>query len=221
MSTLSKHRTILELAVVLVLVGLLLAPVTASARPPAHDSHGLDQAALLNQAMRKLWEDHITWTRLVIVSFDAGLPDLNAAVTRLLQNQTDIGNAIKPFYGDAVGNRLTALLRDHILIAADLLADAKSGNSAKFNADNALWYANADDIATFLHNANPKHWPLPEMRRMMRRHLDLTLAEATARLKGDWTGDVAAYDAVHQEILDMADMLSTGIVEQFPDRFER
>jgi hypothetical protein len=88
-------------------------------------------------AMRKLWEDHITWTRLYIVSATADLPDKDATTQRLLQNQTDIGNAIKPFYGDAAGTKLTALLKDHILIAADLVAAAKVGDTAKKDAANA------------------------------------------------------------------------------------
>ena len=58
--------------------------------------------------MRKLWEDHVTWTRLAIISLESGSPDTNATVARLLRNQTDIGNAIKPFYGNAAGNTLTA-----------------------------------------------------------------------------------------------------------------
>jgi hypothetical protein len=216
---LKKRRIVVEVAVAVFLVMLLLVPA-ANARPAAaHGPSDFDKAVVFNQTMRKLWEDHITWTRLVIVSFDAGLPDLNAAETRLLQNQADIGNAIKPFYGDAAGNQLTSLLRDHILIAAALLDDAKSGNAAKFATDKAAWYANADDIAAFLHNANPKRWSLEDMQTMMQTHLDLTLQEAVARLNGDWTADVAAYDAVHQEILAMADMLSTGIVEQFPRQF--
>ena len=57
--------------------------------------------------MRKLWEDHVTWTRLAVISLVAGTPDTEATVARLLQNQTDIGNAIKPFYGAAAGNALT------------------------------------------------------------------------------------------------------------------
>jgi hypothetical protein len=173
-----------------------------------------------HDSMRKLWEDHVTWTRLFIVSFAAGLPDTDATAQRLLQNQTDLGNAIKPFYGDAAGRQLTALLREHILIAADLLKAAKAGDSAGLADANARWYANADEIATFLHNANPKEWPLDEMKLMMREHLDLTLAEAVARLQGDWPADIAAYERVHQEILHMADMLSAGIIHQFPKHFK-
>jgi hypothetical protein len=170
--------------------------------------------------MRKLWEDHITWTRLLIVSFAADLPDTDATAQHLLQNQTDLGNAIKPFYGDAAGDQLTGLLREHILIAADLLKAAKVGDSAGVADAQARWYANADEIAAFLHAANPDEWPLDEMQLMMRTHLDLTLAEAVARLQGDWPADIAAYEQVHQEILQMADMLSTGIIHQFPKQFK-
>jgi hypothetical protein len=174
-----------------------------------------------HDAMRKLWEDHVTWTRLYIVSAAAGLPDAQSTAQRLLQNQADIGNAIKPFYGDAAGERLTALLRQHILTAADLVTAAKAGNSAGVQAASAKWSANADEIADFLSGANPKPWPRETMRSAMHHHLDLTLQEAQARLNGDWAGDIAAYDAVHTHILEMADLLSAGIISQFPAKFNR
>lgn len=173
----------------------------------------------LRSTMRKLWEDHITWTRLYIVSAAADLPDKDLTAQRLLQNQVDIGDAIKSFYGSAAGDQLTALLRDHILGAADLLAAAKAGDQAKIDAASAAWYANADDIATFLGNANPTSWPLDAMKAGMKMHLDLTLAEATARLKGDFVADIKDYDKVHEHILSLADTLSTGILAQFPDKF--
>jgi len=173
-----------------------------------------------HDAMRKLWEDHITWTRLVIVSIANDLPDTQATVDRLLQNQSDIGNAIKPFYGEAAGNQLTALLRDHILIAAEILQAAKSGDTAAQNDAIARWYANADAIAEFLHAANPEQWPLEEMKMMMHEHLDLTLQEAVTYLQGDHTTSVSAYDEIHVQILGMADMLSDGIIRQFPNAFK-
>ncbi|MFL5917361.1 MAG: hypothetical protein ACJ74X_01440 [Gaiellaceae bacterium] len=177
------------------------------------------KAVALRTDMRKLWEDHITWTRLAIISLVAGTPDTDATVGRLLQNQTDIGNAVKPFYGQAAGEKLTALLREHILIAADVIAAAKAGDTAKLGQTQAGWVANADEIAAFLHSANPHHWPLAVLKAEMHMHLDLTTEEAVARLQGNWTADVAAYDKVHRHILHMSDFLASGIVKQFPRRF--
>lgn len=199
----------------------------AQPAPPATMSHAADLTGssskidplVFRQAVRKLWEDHITWTRVYLIAAIAGLPEADTAAGRLLQNQVDIGNAVKPFYGDAAGSQLTALLKDHILIAASLITAAKSGDTAKFATVNKSWYDNANQIAGFLNSANPDHWALKDMQDMMKSHLDLTLAEATARLKSDWSGDIAAYDRVHTEILDMADMLADGIVSQFPDKF--
>ena len=177
------------------------------------------KAVAFEEAMNKLWEDHITWTRLVIVDFASGSPSLKASETRLLRNQADIGNAIKPYYGAAAGNKLTSLLRAHILGAVPVLVDAKAGNKTKLAADLKAWYANGHQIAAFLSSANPANWSLPMMDSMMKNHLDLTAAEAVARIQGKWAADVAAYDKVHVEILDMSNMLSTGIVSQFPNRF--
>lgn len=172
----------------------------------------------LHRAMRGLWEDHVSWTRVFLVSAIAGLPDTSAAQARLLQNQVDIGNAIKPFYGEDAGNMLTSLLHDHIALAARVVVDAKTGDMADLRIASNLWYANADEIAAFLAAAN-SNWPLDHLRSMMRTHLDQTLAEATARLTADWATDVSSYDAVEDHILHMSDVLGDGIVAQFPDRF--
>jgi hypothetical protein len=194
----------------------------AAATSPAH-AHGgpsrIDPVEL-HQDMRALWEDHVVWTRLFIVSAAAGLPDTDATAGRLLQNQADIGHAIATFYGDAAGAQLEALLRDHILIAADIVAAAKAGDAARLADRRAAWYANADDIAAFLAAANPA-WPLETLQDMMRTHLDQTLDEATAQLTGDYAASIADYDHITAHILEMADTLADGIVTQFPKRFRR
>jgi hypothetical protein len=177
------------------------------------------KAVSLRTDMRKLWEDHVTWTRLAIISLTAGSPDTKATVARLLQNQTDIGDAIKPFYGSAAGKELTRQLRSHILIAADLIAAAKAGDQAKLADEQASWVQNADDIAGLLASANPRYWKDATMKAEMHMHLKLTTAEVVDRLQGKWAADVAAYDKVHRHILHMSDMLTDGIVQQFPARF--
>jgi hypothetical protein len=239
-----RHRRSLALPLAVALVGALLTAfalagagsATGSASTPPVISK---QSVAFHDGMRKLWEDHITWTRDVIISFELNvpnanfdlgsvlgggsdptvLPDLGAAVTRLLQNQVDIGDAIKPYYGSDNGDELTELLRQHILIAAAILTDLKKGDSAQFTTDNAAWYANAHDIAVFLNGLNPDNWPLDEMVSMMNAHLHATTDEVLARLTSDWSGDVTAYDNVHVQALDMADMLANGIIAQFPSAF--
>ena len=173
----------------------------------------------LRQEMRRLWEDHITWTRLAIISLTTDAPDTEATVGRLLKNQTDIGDAVKPFYGEAAGNELTRQLRLHILIAADVVAAAKAGNEAELADAQARWQSNADDIAAVLNSVNPKYWELATMKAEMHKHLDLTTQEAVARLQRNWSADVAAYDQIHEHILHMSDFLSSGLVKQFPKRF--
>ncbi len=205
-----------------IVISLLLLTVMLTAFAPVTTAQAkakIDRQ-VFHDAMRKLWEDHITWTRLVIIGVFEDLPDLDPSVQRLLQNQVDIGDAVKPFYGEEAREQLTALLTDHILIAAEILQAAKNGDTATMEDAIDRWYENADDIAEFLHAANPRHWRLREMKSMMREHLDLTLEEAVAYLNGDYEGSIAAYDLVHLQALEMADMLSTGIMQQFPNKFK-
>jgi hypothetical protein len=221
----SRVRLSVAAAVLLCAAMLAVAPwrsAGAQAETRTHmDMSGAVTARQLafRNSMRVLWEQHVAWTRLAIVSFNGSLPDLAATEARLLRNQVDIGNAVKPFYGRAAGNQLTGLLRRHILIAVDILADVKGGDQHALNGDLERWYANANQISAFLHKANPHNWPLHAMRAMMHRHLKLTTDEAVAELSGKYRASVAAYDRVEREILGMADMLSTGIIKQFPHRF--
>jgi hypothetical protein len=227
MTPVRNHRRGTQLTLAAAITALTAALVLLFSAGHSEDAHASAMATAkpsanavsLRSAMDKLWEDHITWTRMVIVDFAAGLPDLQTAEARLLRNQTDIGNAIKPYYGRAAGNKLTSLLRTHILEAVPVLQAAKAGDKAKLTQALNAWYANAHQIAVFLSKANPHNWPLSMTDAMMKQHLALTTKEAVARLQGKWAADVAAYDQVHAEILKMSAMLSSGIVRQFPNRF--
>ena len=169
-------------------------------------------------ALRKLWSDHVIWTRQYIVAAVAGTPDADAAAGRLLKNQEDIGAAIAGYYGDAAGEALTGMLKEHIMIAADLVGAAKSGDQAAFATHDARWTANIETIAEFLAGANP-NWPKQDVLDLLALHLKLTKDETVARIGGDWAADVRAFDDIFTEILVLADALHDGIVAQFPERF--
>ena len=201
--------------------------VVADQAVAAEHSHATASPAIHTEAghafqddMRKLWEDHVTWTRLAIVSYIDELPDLEATVDRLMQNQADIGDAIKPFYGDEAGEQLTKLLEDHINGAVEIMAAAKAGDQKATKKAIAAWYGNGNQVADFLSKANPDNWPRAEMRSMMSAHLDQTLDEAVLRLEGDHEAEVRTYDEIHVHILEMADALTDGLIAQFPEKFE-
>ncbi len=172
----------------------------------------------LKYDMQKLWIEHAWWTRSLIVSRLAGLEDQNKVLERLLQNQVDIGNLIKPYYGEEAGNKLTALLKEHIVIAGKIIDAAKIGDDKNVNKYNKEWVKNADEIVLFLTNANP-NWSKKELTEMFYTHLKLTIDEVVYRLQKDWDGDIKSADANEAHLIMMGDMLTDGIVKQFPQKF--
>jgi hypothetical protein len=208
---------VLAAAVLLATLGWTDANAGAQQAGRTFVPHTAGQVAFHDQ-MRKLWEDHITWTRLAIVGAVDELPDTALTVDRLLRNQDEIGAAIAPFYGQAAGQQLTVLLREHITTAVELVLAAKSGDTTGFEDAKTRWYTNGEQIADFLAAANPRFWPRDVMRDAMRMHLDQTLAEAAHRIAGDHAAEIADYEEIHAHILMMADLLSAGIMQQFPSQ---
>ncbi|MGE5717456.1 MAG: glycosyltransferase [Acidobacteriota bacterium] len=197
---------------------VLAAPVRADEHMKAGAMSHTASAVDLRNAMRQLWEEHIVYTRNFIISALGDLGDTDKVAERLLRNQDDIGNAVKPFYGEEAGKKLAALLRDHILIAADIVKAAKAGNNDGVANGQKRWHANADDISAFLSGANP-NWPKAVLTDMLYKHLDFTTTEVVSRIKKDWPADIEAYDKGHAHMLMFADALTNGIVKQFPKKF--
>jgi len=202
------------------IVGICAAvPVgSASAAQQTKSSKDTAAAAALKQDMRKLWTDHVVWTRDYIVAAVGDQPDAKAAADRLMKNQEDIGNAVAKFYGASAGQQLTTLLKSHISIAVDLIKAAKAGDKAAQQQADTKWQQNGVEIADFLSKANP-NWPRATLVDMMKKHLSTTTTEVVARLNKNWDDDVRAFDAVYDHILHMSDALADGIVKQFPDKF--
>jgi hypothetical protein len=162
--------------------------------------------------------DHTVYTRLYIVSAFADIPDAQAIAGRLLRNQEDIGNAIIPYYGRDAGSKLTDLLKQHIVIATEVVAAAKTGDKNKFAESDKKWVANADEIAAFLSSANP-NWPQKATADLLHLHLQLIKEFATARLVKNFVEDIKKLDEYFTEGMLIADTLSEGVIKQFPNKF--
>ena len=202
-----------------VLLLLLLVGGNSQAAIPNPQLADTASAVKFENSMRMLWEEHVSWTRAYLISAFNNLDDKAVVLQRLLRNQSDIGDSVKPYYGTDAGNQLTSLLTTHINIAGNLITAMSANDTANANVAMVAWQSNANDIAVFLNKANPSNWALADLQAMMTAHLNATTTEVKAEFAKDWIGSVNAYDTIETQILMMADTLSQGIIKQFPDRF--
>lgn len=168
----------------------------------------------LSNEMRMLWEQHVYWTRLIIISILNNLKDLKETEKRLLMNPVDIGRIYGRFYGPAVQREVTKLITEHLEIGGQLIIASKNNSKEEIGRLNTLWYQNADKIARYFASFNP-YYNEEELRRMLYTHLDLTKNEVSLRLQGKYAEDVANFDRIEMEALEMADYFTMGIVYQF------
>ena len=188
-------------------------------QPTVNDYRCISKAESDFMAMnRLLWMEHVNWTRMTITSIVFGLPDLPFVQERLLQNATDLGNCIRPFYGDQIADRYATLIKEHLVIAAELVTAAVKGDAATAEAKEKEWYRNADDIVLFLSRINPCI-NKEELRKMFYTHLSLTKDEAVAMIQKKYQKDIEIFDEIVAEALAMSDMIASAIVMQFYYRF--
>lgn len=195
------------------------APSAGTAAHSARHEGDVQKKIKLYTAMRELLTDHMQWTYATVDAFFHNPDALQPNLERLLRNQTEIGNAFVPYYGKAAGNRLGSLLTTHIQQSVPVLQAAQAGDKAALQKALADWYANAQEIADFLTQLNPHHWPRSVMRPMWRTHIDQTTVYATDLLRGDYAKAIKDYDKAFDHMMMLSDTLSKGIIAQFPDRF--
>ena len=168
--------------------------------------------------MRLLWEQHVYWTRMFILSTAFGLPDTEFATDRLLRNPKDFEAALRPLYGENIAVKFAELFTSHLTIAAELVKAAKAGDSTAAADAEKRWYANVDQIAAFLDGINP-YWSVQEWQKMLYDHLAMTKTEAVDILTRKYADSISIFEDIEQEALAMADMMSQGIAKQFPPYF--
>ena len=173
----------------------------------------------LSNHMRLLWSQHVYWTRLFILSTAFELPDVEYVTNRLLRNPKDFEAAMKPFYGERIAAKFAELLTSHLTIAAELVMAAKAGDNAAAADAERRWYANADEIAAFLSSINP-YWSAQEWRKMLYDHLAMTKTEAVDILTQKYENSINTFEQIEQQALTMADVMTQGLVKQFPQLFK-
>ncbi|MFO0613804.1 MAG: hypothetical protein U0414_14525 [Polyangiaceae bacterium] len=166
------------------------------------------RAEALHVDLRRLWQRHLIASRWC----GADLDEPSAfVVERALGDFAALADALGPSGSTA----FVALLREHTRIEGAVLRAARNGRGAPSESVLEAWYANADAIAAGFARAVPAP-PFESIRRMLRAHIDRTVAEAEARADRDGEREVAAYDESAHQLFDLADALSAGLSKREP-----
>lgn len=194
-------------------------PISEAMYQPGQSNHCISQAEVdYRNDMRSLWEEHVAWTRMAIISLTYDLPDIDFVLTRLLKNATDMGDMIRTLYGDQAATTYAKLIQDHLLFAADLVKATLAGDEQAAAEAEQNWYNNADQIAEFLSSVNP-YLPEDQVREMFYHHLDLTKQEAVFMINKDYQRDIEIYDEIEKQAREMADAISDAMVKLYPTAF--
>lgn len=172
----------------------------------------------LTNTLRRLWMEHVLWTRAFIMSTLTDAGDIEEVTKRLLQNPTDFAEALTPLYGETNAKRFEEFFRNHLLIAAALVNAAKEGDMGTYNEQRVKWYENADDIANFLAELNP-NWDENDWKTMLYDHLYMTEVEAMQIAGNQYANSIQQFDEIQAQALDMADEMVRGLIAQFPANF--
>ncbi len=178
------------------------------------------KAVELNKAMRELWNAHMYWTLITVDAYFNDPKGVAAKLNRLLQNQKEIGAAMVPYYGQTAGDQTAKLLTEHIQLAVPVLKAAKENDKEALDKAVKDWYANAREIGSFLASANPKNWTAKETQGALEMHITHTIAYSVSILKGDYTQSFGGFEEALHHMVYLADILTEGIVKQFPDKFK-
>ncbi|MFO1376564.1 MAG: hypothetical protein U1F14_06150 [Steroidobacteraceae bacterium] len=207
----------------LLLAVVLSAPVGALAAPPAEPSRAVSAPVNpgdMKAALRDLWLGHIFWVRNVVEGRLGGDPArAQVAEQQVVANAKAIASAIEPFYGKAASGKLFQLLAGHWAAISGYLDGVRAGRKPDQDAAYDRLVRNANEIATFLSDANP-HLPATTLRGLLMAHGAHHVEQIRQLHARQYAEEAATWAAMKDHMLVIADALATGIAAQFPERFK-
>lgn len=135
-----------------------------------------------------------------------------------MQNPRDFEMALRTFYGDDNAAALSQLMMNQLTIATDLVnAMMNADTEAQANAERR-WNDNVEEMASFLNGIN-SNWAEADLRNMFQSNLDLLKQLVSDMMARDFEASNATFANIERQAMEMADMMTQGIVRQFPQYF--
>lgn len=167
----------------------------------------------LNQTLRALWEQLSYWIRMYLVSVSDDMSDGKAVLKRLLQIPEEMEKVFAQYYPPEIVGEMRKVLDQFVNGLAALAPLVKSGSAEEADRQEMQLEQAADRLAEILSNMNI-NYDKEQLREALEEYLLQTKREIVARLSGEFAEDIATFDEVERQALQIADYLARGIVEQ-------
>ena len=194
---------------IVIIPGTTTQPGTTT-RPGTTTQPGNNMGVDLRQRMRMAWLNHITLVKFYLISFFENLSSQNAWKDAVYKNAEEILAIFAQYYPASAMQRFRKLFMEHLRltdeVAAGLKADPAFSGAAMEN-----WYINAEEIASFLSRQTPAYNET-ELRKMFYDHLDMERQQMEAYLDGDYVTDIEIYLRSQQNMIELADFLTSGLL---------
>ena len=172
----------------------------------------------LGNYLRFLWLQQVYWLRMANQSELWNLSDAEYVMNRLMENPQDFQMALKTFYGDENAKKFADLLTNHLTLVTNYVMAIRDGNTqAAADAENQI-NNNAVQMISFLTSINP-NWAAADLQRMFSEYMNLTKEEIDATMSQNFEDSINVFADIERGALEMADMMTKGIVSQFPQYF--
>lgn len=165
----------------------------------------------LMRAIRLAWLDLIYWTRMYLMSVDAGSRDQQEIEERALQAADEITDVFAEHLPIATTRQLRNLLAEHVELTGELIRTQKEGNRENYDALIKEWYGNANQLAELLGEINP-YFSGRQTRNMLLNYLDMTRESIEQQLNGEYGMSIDTFRDLKNQVLEMADYFGRGLL---------
>ncbi|AQQ55269.1 hypothetical protein [Planococcus lenghuensis] len=203
-------------------VGAILAQAIVSQMPDKFNhTEAITPASDLRATLNRLLTLHLDYQVLTAIKQYENAPDLEAVEMQLEQNAQDIANAIASVYGEEAAAQFLEIFLEQYENTSGFAMAVKEDNQEKIEElKNILLDEFPTELGTFFSNATGGIIPADAAADLIRTHEQDVLDIFYDYINEDYQAAYERFDLAEEHITTLGTTLASGIVTQFPDKFD-
>lgn len=189
-----------------------------------------ERSMIFRMDSRSLWTRYSLGMINYSVSSFGNMASTPAVERNLNRNAADVGTFFVPYYGITAGTKIGSLLTVILKNGVKVVETIKN-NQTEIEVYKNIWSRQIDELADYLNQLNPGQYPRDLLAEMFTKLTNFWVEDFIARFTNDFAADSVALDNilkvsvtgipnhVNKGYSSIADILSRGVIAQFPFSF--